>query len=434
MSAAAQPAAGVAARLRGLPALAMFAALAGAYFLSYGLRSVNAIIAPELTHAFALRNAQLGALTSAYFVGFALLQLPLGIWLDRYGPRHTHALLLLVAAGGSAVFATAAGMPGLWLGRALVGVGVSGALMAAYKSYRLWLPEDRQAQLAMWMLTAGTLGVLASTVPVQQWALPAVGWRGVFWLAAALLLLAAIAVFVAVPSHRGGGAAQDRGGYRRVFADAHFRRCAVVAVTVQAGFMAWQSLWLGPWFGRVLGADAGTAAHWLLRLNLVLMAAYLMLGVLTRPLARRGWDTPRIVLVADAAALVVLGAIVVVTSPWAWVLWLLVAWLMAANGLIQTHVALTFPTAMAGRANTAYNFILFVAVFAQQWLIGVVIDAFEAVGFDPRAAFRLALATTIAVYAAALAVFAAWRPLPRRDNRATLVGVPRDGETGGGVD
>ena len=165
-------------------AVGVFACFAAAYFMSYGLRSVNAVIAPDLLAQFGLTNAQLGSLSSAYFLSFAAMQLPLGIWLDRFGARRTNAVLLLVAALGCAVFALAGGLTGLWIGRALVGVGVAGALMSALKGYRFWYSAQRQQSLAAWMLVAGTLGALSVTVPVQA-ALPVVGWRGVFWVAAA---------------------------------------------------------------------------------------------------------------------------------------------------------------------------------------------------------------------------------------------------------
>ena len=75
----------------------IFSAFALAFFMSYGLRAVNAVLAPNLVAEFSLSAAELGALSSAYFVAFALMQLPLGIWLDRFGARRVEALLLVVA-------------------------------------------------------------------------------------------------------------------------------------------------------------------------------------------------------------------------------------------------------------------------------------------------------------------------------------------------
>ncbi len=164
--------------LSGALAARVFLCFASAYLLSYAFRSINAVIAPALTADVGLSNADLGLLSSAYFLTFAALQLPLGIWLDKYGPRKTEAALLLFAAAGAAIFATSTNLAGLWLGRALIGVGVSACLMAAYKAYRQWFAPEQQSQLASLMLVAGTSGALLATVPVSA-AMPAFGWRGV---------------------------------------------------------------------------------------------------------------------------------------------------------------------------------------------------------------------------------------------------------------
>ena len=85
--------------------LRVFLPFAAGYYLSYLLRTVNAVIAPELTRELALSAADLGLLTSAYLLAFAAFQIPLGLLLDRHGPRRVEAGLLLVAAAGTLLFA-----------------------------------------------------------------------------------------------------------------------------------------------------------------------------------------------------------------------------------------------------------------------------------------------------------------------------------------
>jgi len=174
--------------LKGWAAVMVFSLFACAYFLSYALRAVNAVMTPELIARFGLSNAQLGALSSAYFLAFALMQLPLGVCLDRFGSRRTNALLLLVSAVGCLIFATAEDTAALWIGRGLIGVGVCGALMSALKGNRFWYPPEHQGRLAAWMLVVGTGGAMAVTVPVEM-ALPLLGWRGLFVVAAVALVV-----------------------------------------------------------------------------------------------------------------------------------------------------------------------------------------------------------------------------------------------------
>ena len=87
--------------------LQIFLPFSFGYFLSYLFRSVNAVISPNLITEFNLDASQLGLLTSVYFLTFASLQIPIGILLDRYGPRRVNAVLLTVAALGALIFSRA---------------------------------------------------------------------------------------------------------------------------------------------------------------------------------------------------------------------------------------------------------------------------------------------------------------------------------------
>ncbi len=180
-------------------AMRMFVIFAAAYVMSYAFRAVNAVIAQPLVQELGLTAGQLGFLASAYFLSFALMQLPVGVMLDRYGPRRVEAVLIGFAALGALLFAVADSYLVLWLGRALIGVGVSACLMAAVKAYSLYFRPHMQASLSSWMLVAGSLGALAVTTPVEA-SLPVLGWRGVFGVAAVLCVLAGLALWFALPA------------------------------------------------------------------------------------------------------------------------------------------------------------------------------------------------------------------------------------------
>ena len=121
----------------------------------------------------------LGLLTSAYFLSFALSQLPVGLALDRWGPRRVEAVLLLLAGGGAALFAVADNATQLTAARALIGLGVSSCLMAAFKANSLWYPLERLPAVNGWIFAVGGLGALAATTPAAA-LLPILGWRGLF--------------------------------------------------------------------------------------------------------------------------------------------------------------------------------------------------------------------------------------------------------------
>ncbi len=398
--------------------LRVFICFAAGFFMSYSLRAVNAVIAPELVAQFQLDSAQLGAMSAAYFFSFALMQLPLGVWLDRYGARRTDATLLLVAAIGCATFASAHTASVLWVGRALIGAGVSGALMSALKGYRYWYSPQRQQPLTAWMLVVGTSGAMVATVPVQA-LMPIVGWRGVFWIAAVMLVASAAAIWFLVPRDEEGGARERSSlaavlsGYVEVFADRYFWRFGLVGVTVQGGFIAMQTLWAGPWFTQVLGLTPGEAARALFMFNLVLLGAYLALGAALPPLARRGWTMLRLVAVATAFVLALQLAIALLDGAWTWLLWLAFAIGSTVHTVAQPHVCTTFPAALTGRAYTAYNLLIFGGIFLCQWLFGVAIELFRGAGFDEPQAYRATMLGWVAIQSVPFAILLWWRVPPR---------------------
>ena len=404
---------------RGALALRIFVCFAAGYFMSYGLRSVNAVLAPDLTREIGLGHAELGSLSSAYFLSFAAMQIPLGIWLDRYGPRRVDAVLMGVAALGCVAFALAEAFAPLWVGRALIGAGVSGALMSSLTAYRQWFPAERQTQLAAWMLMVGTSGVLVTTVPVY-WALPLIGWRGVFWLAAALLAAIGLLMWTVLPrDHETKGPAHLPGvsfltalrGYREVFSNGYFWRMSTTAGIVQGGFVALQSLWVGPWFGTVLGVQGADRATLLFAFNFGLMLCFLALGWVAPRVGKERAALARVVVFGTLGVVLAELAIAWTGGTSAWTLWLVLAAAATVYTLVQPRVGLAFPPALAGRALTGFNLVIFAWMFLSQWGFGLTIDAWRHAGLDEVSAFRAAMTCFATLHAACLLCFALW---PRR--------------------
>ena len=175
--------------------------LAG-YYLSYTFRAVNAVLGPGLAAEFGLSAAQLGLLTGVYFFSFGLVQVPLGVLLDRFGPRRTNGALLVLAAAGVFAFANSHSYESLVLSRALIGLGVSACLMASIQAFVLWFPAERTATMIALAYSIGGLGALTASLPFEI-ALRSFEWRQIFHaFAAATLVLAAVFALL-VPEHPG---------------------------------------------------------------------------------------------------------------------------------------------------------------------------------------------------------------------------------------
>jgi MFS family permease len=398
-------------------AVAMFVAFAFAYFLSALLRAVTATLAPTFSAELGLSAADLGLLAGAYFLGFSAMQLPLGKALDRFGPRRVSLALLAVAAAACAAFAAARSLTTLWAARALIGVGVSACLMAPLTAYRLRLGELAQLRANSWMLMTGSLGMLASTLPVQ-WLLPSIGWRGLFWLLAALLLAAMALVAWLVPRDEpravptAAAAAAVETGYAEIFRHPYFVRLLPLAFVLYGGLVAVQSLWAGPWLTSVTGRSPAEAAQGLFVINLAMLVAFFVWGVAMPGLRRRGISVDALIGWGVPVSLVLLATVVVLGAD-AGALWW-AAWCVSCTfvSLSQPALAQRFPAQAAGRALTAYNLIIFGGVFCVQWGIGLAIDALIARGLSRPDAFRAAFAAFCVCCSAAYLWF-----ILRRDAR-----------------
>jgi len=380
---------------------AVFLTFAFAYFFSALLRAVTATLAPVFSSELALSAADLGLLAGAYFLGFSALQLPLGSALDRHGPKRTLLVLLAVAVIGCAAFALAGSLPALAAARVLIGAGVAACLMAPLTAYRRLLSVPAQLRANSWMLMTGSLGMLASTLPVQ-WLLPALGWRGLFWVLAGLLALAMALIAWVVPrdvraaagdaAAPPGSAAAAAGGYRSIVRHPLFVRTAPLGFFVYGGLVAVQSLWAGPWLTRVTGVGAEQAAQGLFAINLAMLFAFMTWGALMPRLVHRGIDAVRLMTWGLPLPLALMFANVALGGDAGAAMW--AAWCVACTfvSVSQPAVGAAFPPALAGRALSAFNLVIFSGVFCIQWGIGLAIDALRDFGATEVEAFRLAFA------------------------------------------
>ena len=171
----------------------IFILFTSAYFLSYFYRSANAVIAPALSNELSLGAEQLGLMTSLFFASFALVQLPLGIGLDRWGPRWVTPGLMLVGVVGSLIFAIAPSFGILAVGRALIGVGMAGILMGSLKVFSQWFSAERFATVSGLLVGIGSSGALIAATPLA-WLNSTIGWRAVFVAGAAITALVAVSI------------------------------------------------------------------------------------------------------------------------------------------------------------------------------------------------------------------------------------------------
>ena len=395
----------------------VFLAFAAAYFCSALVRAITATLSPVLTQDFGLQARDLGLLAGGYFFGFAATQLPLGTWLDRYGPKRVILCFLSLAVLGCLAFSMATSFTGLLAARVLVGMGVSACLMAPLTGYRRWLDASALLRANSWMLMTGSLGMLASTLPVQ-WLMPLLGWRPLFWLLAAMILAAMGAIAYAVPRWQTDAAAAHPSSsapssepptavpsYAEVWRSPYFRKMSPLAFFNYGGLVAIQTLWAGPWMAQVAGYTPLEAATGLFWINAVMLGTFWSWGMFNPWLVKHGWPTDRLLLWGVPLSIASLAVNIALGASTGWLGWAVFCMTSSVMGLAQPAVGMSFRPALAGRALSAYNLVIFSGVFCVQWGIGLAIDAFARAGFGPVARFQAAMGVFLCCCVASYAYF-----------------------------
>jgi MFS family permease len=392
------------------------------YYIAYLFRTINAVMAAPLATELGLGADDLGLLTSVYFVTFAAAQIPIGILLDRYGPRRVQSVLLLVAAVGSTLFAVSDHFWMLLLGRALIGLGVASAMTAGLKALVLWFPGDRVPLLNGLMVMLGALGAVTATLPADL-LLDWIGWRELFGLFTALTAASAVLIYLIVPEATPGASGEVSVGLRKVYADPRFWRVAPLSASCIGTAWALQGLWAAQWLKDVEGLDRTGVVFHLFAMAVALSLGAILLGVAADRLRRRGVGPGSLLGLVAAAFIATQFALILRLPLPSYLQWAVVAAVGAATVLSFAILAEYFPKQLAGRANGALNLFHIAAAFVVQYATGVVLQCWTPqAGHYPEIAYQTAFALNLALQVVAWIWF--MFPRVRIDSRQRLTPEP----------
>ncbi|HVN95121.1 MAG TPA: MFS transporter [Syntrophorhabdaceae bacterium] len=383
--------------------LLAFPVLAALFTLSMFYRVTNAVMAPDLTREFNLDPQGLGLLGSAFFYVFAVLQIPMGILLDRVGPRRVICFFSLVGAAGALLFACAGSFSVALAGRALIGAGMASALMGALKVFATGYSPQRFSTLSGSLMSIGTLGNFLATTPLV-YVNSLIGWRVTFVVCALITaMLALVSLFVindtnaSTEEHgRQAPSAQRPTSVlktsHQVLASLSFWQIGAIAFFRYGTFVALQGIWFGPYLMFIKGFNAITTGNILMMLAFGMIMGSPVAGYLadrvfraTKPVALAGIG-------CYALCLVPLTGIMRIQSPVAYsVLFLLIGFASGFGMLAYSHIKELFPLTMSGTVIAGINFFVMVggALFMQ--IIGVIISLASGARKDyPPEAYHLA--------------------------------------------
>jgi predicted MFS family arabinose efflux permease len=297
--------------------LAGFAALTLAYILSQFFRTSLAVIAPEISRDLGLTTQDLGLLSSVWFIAFAVMQIPVGISLDRWGIRRLVAPMVLVAAAGAVLLALA---PNLEVGIAaqvVIGIGCAPVYMGTLVLLTRWYDPGRFASLASLVLALGSLGNLMGTAPLA-WLAGLVGWRASLMVVAAIVAVAALLVWLLVQDTRHGSPAPASSehplraliGTFKVARNPDLWPLLPMALIGYGVMITMRGLWGGPYLADMFGLDAIERGNVLFLMSLGMVAGPLLYAAVERRADRRKLP----VLVGSGVAVVALVVLVLTES------------------------------------------------------------------------------------------------------------------------
>lgn len=231
------------------------------FFYAFLQRVSPSVMVEELMRDFAVGAAILGHLSAFYFYAYAGLQIPIGVLLDRVGPRRLTTAAAALCALGSLIFALADSVAMASLGRLLVGAGAAFSWIGALTVITQFLPPQRFALMGGLTQAIGMVGAIFGQAPLA-YAVGSIGWRSSVLALAVLALAFALALWLVIRDrpHATTASIGVGEGLRRVAGNPQTWLNAVFGLTMTGPMLAFAGLWGVPWLVTVHGMERPAAA------------------------------------------------------------------------------------------------------------------------------------------------------------------------------
>ena len=360
----------------------IFCVFAFGFFISNLLRSITATLTPALSSEFNLSAGNLGLLAGGYFLGFSIMQIPAGILLDRFGPKKVIGYFLIIALIGTISFALAKSFTGLLISRVFIGVGVAACLMGPLTGYRVWFEKKYQQRSNSWMLMVANIGFVTSTLPVQI-LIPVIGWRSIFIIIAALILISIVLISLFIPSWKTQINKVENTNIKslsQIWRNKFFISLIPLAFFNYGGVQAIQTLWAGPWMLNVSGYNAIQSATGLFWINVTMLFSFLIWGFFLPKISSTRNESMKIVKLGLPISYLVLLILIFMGEKAGATMFALYILSSIVISLTQPAIALNFPSHLAGKSLTSLNVFLFSGTFFVQWIIGLMVDFSRSLG------------------------------------------------------
>ena len=387
------------------------------FFLSQFYRTSNAVIATQLIQDLSLDTEGLGFLSASFFYGFAVTQIPIGLLLDKVGPRKLMTILSLLGILGAFIFSIADSLSMGLIGRILLGIGMACNLMGTFKLLTKWFEPLIFATLSGLVISVGTMGNIVATTPLVM-LVEQMGWRHSFQLIAGINLVLTLTLFIVVRdqpplSSEELSAKEPSISFKQAIAnlamlvkDGDYWKISVATFVRYGTFASFQALWAGPFLMEAMGYSAIKTGNLILLMTVGIIVGSPFWGALSdRVFNTRKWIIVFCLTVLAAIALALMlippnaQLAVVVLSFFAF------GFFSSAGLLMYPHIKDLMPNEMAGAAMTGINFFNMMgpAIFLQG--LGILMQALHPESSRGPAAFDTAFLVCMVSLIAAAALY-----------------------------
>ena len=374
-----------------LPLLALLIAIT---CLSQFYRVSNSVIAPDLVRDLHLSARELGWAGSAFFFALFAVQLPVGLWFDRFGARRTVSVVSLIAVAGAVWTAHAADAGDLIVGRAVMGLGCAASFMSVVFLCARWFEPAKLATALSWVFAGSNLGTLAGATPLA-WIAATFGWRnGFLGLAAVTLVVAALFYAIVrdrppqstLPTTHRESLRDVFGGLLQVWRTPGLLPLLAMHFFAYATMLTVLGIWGGPYLFDVYKLDGVARGNVLLAMGVAQTLGILAYGPMDRVLHSR----KKVVFGGALISAFFLGALALVAHPplWLAVVLLVGACFFCAFGTVIVAQGRTlFPDRLGGRAVTTVNLAQCLGLTVLPAVTGYIVDAYGATDLAYRYVF-----------------------------------------------
>lgn len=387
--------------------------LSSAQLVSQFLRSAVSVIAPNLVTELNISASGLALLSSSFFLAFAVAQIPIGMLIDRFGPRMTMLWSTAIAVAGCIVFALGPDQNTLILGRVLMALGCSSFYVAPLAIYARWFQPKYFSTVVGVQLGLSGLGLLAATAPLAI-AAGTIGWRASFLIVAALAGLSGLIVLWWVsddppgapkPGHKKENFRESLRGLLFVTRTPSFWPIFAMFVSNYAVLIAILGLWGGPYLAHVYGYDLPTRGFYLLVLAVASTISVFVWGPADRLFGN--YRTPVLLGAGMTLAMLIWIALAGKMNEGVLLLWFALYGLVTGFAPVLTAQGRAlFPPQFVGRGLTLFNLATMGGAFIFQTAVGAVIEAMAPnQTIYPLAAYQVSFGVVAALLAVSIVCY-----------------------------